>query len=40
MTGMNPTREKAIDGLRRMVLAALGDYDAAVWLFGSCARGC
>jgi len=22
-----------------MVLAALADYDAAVWLFGSCARG-
>jgi uncharacterized protein len=22
-----------------MVLAALGDHDAAVWLFGSCARG-
>ena len=22
-----------------MVLAALGDHDAEVWLFGSCARG-
>lgn len=22
-----------------MVLAALGEHDAAVWLFGSCARG-
>ena len=22
-----------------MVLEALGDHDAAVWLFGSCARG-
>jgi predicted nucleotidyltransferase len=22
-----------------MVLAALGEYDAEVWLFGSCARG-
>jgi len=22
-----------------MVLDALGEYDAAVWLFGSCARG-
>ena len=22
-----------------MVLAALGDHDASVWLFGSCARG-
>jgi predicted nucleotidyltransferase len=38
-TGMNPTRERAIEELRRMVLAALGEHDAAVWLFGSCARG-
>ena len=37
--GMNPTREQAIEELRRMVLDALGDHDAAVWLFGSCARG-
>ena len=22
-----------------MVLGALGEHDAAVWLFGSCARG-
>jgi predicted nucleotidyltransferase len=36
---VNATREQAIDELRRMVLAALGDRDAAVWLFGSCARG-
>jgi hypothetical protein len=36
---VNPTRERAIEDLRRMVLAALGDHDAAVWLFGSCARG-
>jgi predicted nucleotidyltransferase len=36
---MNATRKQAIEELRRMVLAALGDYDAAVWLFGSCARG-
>ena len=35
---MNPTREWAIAELRRMVLAALGEHDAAVWLFGSCAR--
>ena len=35
---MNATRLKAIDELRRMVLAALGDHDAEVWLFGSCAR--
>ena len=36
---LNPTRERAIEELRRMVLAALGENDAAVWLFGSCARG-
>jgi predicted nucleotidyltransferase len=36
---MNPVRERAIAELRRMVLAALGGHDAAVWLFGSCARG-
>lgn len=39
MTGMNPTREWALGELRRMVLGALGNRDAAVWLFGSCARG-
>ncbi|HTT78834.1 MAG TPA: nucleotidyltransferase domain-containing protein [Stellaceae bacterium] len=38
-TGMNPTREWAIGELRRIVLAALGERAAAVWLFGSCARG-
>jgi len=37
--GMNPVREHAIDELRRMVLDAIGKHDAAVWLFGSCARG-
>ena len=37
--GMDPTRERAIEELRRMVLAALGEHDAEVWLFGSCARG-
>ena len=36
---MNATRKRAIEELRRMVLAALGEHDAAVWLFGSCARG-
>lgn len=36
---MNSTREWAIMELRRMVLDALGDHDAEVWLFGSCARG-
>src|SRR6266478_5932065 len=37
--GMDPTRECAIEELRRMVLAALGEHEAEVWLFGSCARG-
>jgi predicted nucleotidyltransferase len=35
----NATRKWAIEELRRMVLDALGERDAAVWLFGSCARG-
>ena len=38
-TAVNPTRQRAIEELRRMVLAALGEHDAEVWLFGSCARG-
>jgi predicted nucleotidyltransferase len=36
---MTPVRERAIEKLRRMVLDALREHDAAVWLFGSCARG-
>ena len=36
---MNRVREAAIEELRRMVLTALGEHDAGVWLFGSCARG-
>ena len=36
---MNATRQRAIDELRRMVLDALGEHEAAVWLFGFCARG-
>ena len=36
---MSPTREQAIEELRGLVLAALADRDATVWLFGSCARG-
>ncbi|HWB49278.1 MAG TPA: nucleotidyltransferase domain-containing protein [Stellaceae bacterium] len=36
---MNAVRLRAIEELRRMVLDALGDRDAEVWLFGSCARG-
>jgi predicted nucleotidyltransferase len=36
---VNAVRERAIGELRRIVLAALGEHDAAVWLFGSCARG-
>ena len=38
-TSSNATGEQAIEELRRMVLDALGANDAAVWLFGSCARG-
>jgi len=37
--GMTATRVRAIEELRHMVLAALGEHDAEVWLFGSCARG-
>jgi predicted nucleotidyltransferase len=37
--GMNPTRQRAIEQLRRMVLDAVGNRDAEIWLFGSCARG-
>jgi uncharacterized protein len=36
---MNPTREWAIRELRQMVLTALGEHKASVWMFGSCARG-
>jgi predicted nucleotidyltransferase len=36
---MNRVREEAIEELRHMVLTALGEHDAGVWLFGSCARG-
>lgn len=36
---VSPIRGQAIEALRRMVLDALGEHDAAVWLFGSCARG-
>ena len=36
---MNPILEHAIEELRHLVLDALGDHKAAVWLFGSCARG-
>ena len=39
MQAMNPTRQRALKELRRMVLDALGEYEAEVWLFGSCARG-
>jgi hypothetical protein len=35
---VNAVRETAIGELRRMVLDALADHDAAAWLFGSCAR--
>jgi predicted nucleotidyltransferase len=36
---MNPARKRAVEMLRRIVLDALGDHDAAVYLFGSHARG-
>jgi len=36
---MNPTRQRALEELRQLVLDALGEYDAEVWMFGSCARG-
>jgi len=36
---MNAVRTRAIEKRRRMVLAALGDHDAEIWLFGSCACG-
>lgn len=39
VSGINPTRQWALRELRRMVLDALGDRAAEVWLFGSCARG-
>jgi uncharacterized protein len=39
VAGLNPTRQWALGELRRMVFDALGDRKAAVWLFGSCARG-
>jgi predicted nucleotidyltransferase len=38
-TGVDPVRERAIENLRHMVIDALGDHDAEVWLFGSSARG-
>jgi hypothetical protein len=36
---VNPTRERALEELRGIVLGALGEHDAVVWLFGSSARG-
>jgi predicted nucleotidyltransferase len=36
---MNATRQQTLEELRQMVLDALGDHEAEVWLFGSCARG-
>jgi predicted nucleotidyltransferase len=38
-TAMNPVRERAIQELRRIVLGALEGHDAAVYLYGSHARG-
>jgi hypothetical protein len=36
---VNLTRERALEELQGIVLEALGEHDAAVWLFGSYARG-
>ena len=36
---MNPVREQALEKLRRIVLDALDERDAAVYLFGSMATG-
>ena len=36
---MNRTRVRAVEELRRIVLTALAGHDAAVYLFGSHARG-
>jgi predicted nucleotidyltransferase len=37
--GMNPTRRRAVENLRTIVLGAIGERNAAVYLFGSHARG-
>ena len=37
--GLNPVRRRAVEQLRRIVLDALGNRPAEVWLFGSSARG-
>jgi uncharacterized protein len=36
---LDSIRDQSIEELRRLVLDALGEHDAAVRLFGSCARG-
>jgi predicted nucleotidyltransferase len=36
---VNAVRQRAIAELRRIVLAALGEHDAAVYLYGSHAKG-
>jgi predicted nucleotidyltransferase len=36
---MTQARERAIDRVRNMVLAALAGRQARIYLFGSCARG-
>jgi uncharacterized protein len=36
---MNAVRQRAVERLRSIVLAELGERDAAVYLFGSHARG-
>jgi len=39
LTAMTPTRQRALDEVRRIVLNRLADRRARVYLFGSCARG-
>jgi len=38
-SALSPTRLRAIEAVRSIVLGLLGGLDAEVWLFGSCARG-
>ena len=39
VSGMNAVRERAMERLRGLLLDALGEHDAQVYLFGSHARG-
>lgn len=39
VSGMNPTRMRALEQVRAIVVAALEGHGARVYLVGSCARG-